>query len=344
MEKIKDNRIFFLDVLNVLAIISVVALHMNGIVHTYSPDRSWATSLVMECVFYYAVPVFFMITGANLLNYRQKYDTKTYFKKRFIKVLIPAMFWILFVVVWKTKMGWLEVKSIKDFFNIIFSNQEETTYYFIWEILGVYLTIPIISLIINERKDSTKTMWYFVIVFFIFNSLLPFCFSLAGISYNGAFSLRIGEYFIFVVLGYLLLKTDIKKRDRIIIYVLGFLCIVFRYFMTYYFSRKSGVLITTTWGYTRPHSIILAVSVFVFFKYLNYNGISDNIKKIFITLSRCSYGIYLIHLIIKYYETDLFNLNIYSWEYRTFGILLTYFISLLIVYIFKKIPILKRIV
>lgn len=36
MEKtlnIKSNRVVYFDVLNILAIIAVVALHMNGIVH-----------------------------------------------------------------------------------------------------------------------------------------------------------------------------------------------------------------------------------------------------------------------------------------------------------------------
>ena len=94
------------------------------------------------------------------------------------------------------------------------------------------------------------------------------------------------------------------------------------------------------------HSIIWACSVFVFFKYLNLEKFKNNSKfcKIIKKISSCSFGIYLIHLIVKYYETNLLSLNIYSWEYRTIGIITTYLISLLIIIILKKIPIIKKIV
>lgn len=90
-----------MDILNIIAIIAVVAMHVNGIVHTYSPSRSWATSLIVDIVCYFAVPVFLMISGANLMNYRKKYDTKTFFKKRFNRVLIPTIVWITIMTIWK---------------------------------------------------------------------------------------------------------------------------------------------------------------------------------------------------------------------------------------------------
>lgn len=43
--------------------------------------RAWNTSLIVECLFYFAVPVFVMLSGANLMNYRKKYDTKTFLLK-----------------------------------------------------------------------------------------------------------------------------------------------------------------------------------------------------------------------------------------------------------------------
>ena len=152
--KSKNERILYIDILNIVAIISVVALHCNGIVHQYSSSRAWVTSLIVECVCYFAVPVFIMATGAKLLDYRKKYDTKTFFKKRFSKVLIPSIFWIFIMIIWKLNLGMLEINNIRDLLNIIFSNKMESTYYFIWEIMGIYLTLPIISKIIENEKDN----------------------------------------------------------------------------------------------------------------------------------------------------------------------------------------------
>ena len=101
------KRMIYLDVLNILAILAVIMLHHNGIVHTYSNTRAWKTSLIVETIFYWAVPIFLMITGATLMNYREKYDTKTFFKKRIFKVVIPFIFWAVIMLLWKVSIGQL---------------------------------------------------------------------------------------------------------------------------------------------------------------------------------------------------------------------------------------------
>lgn len=85
----EKNRVLYYDILNILAIIAVIALHMNGIVHDNPNIRAWNTSLIVECLCYWAVSVFMMLSGATLMNYRKKYNTKTFFYKRIKKVLIP---------------------------------------------------------------------------------------------------------------------------------------------------------------------------------------------------------------------------------------------------------------
>ena len=98
--KKENNRIVYFDILNILACLSVVFLHSNSIVHSYTPLRAWKTALIFEVVFYWAVPVFIMLSGATLMKYRERYDTKTFFKKRFCKILIPWVIWsfVLYVV------------------------------------------------------------------------------------------------------------------------------------------------------------------------------------------------------------------------------------------------------
>ena len=345
MKKIKNKneRILYIDILNIVAIISVVALHCNGIVHQYSLSRAWATSLIVECVCYFAVPVFIMATGAKLLDYRKKYDTKTFFKKRFSKVLIPSIFWIFIMIIWKLNLGMLEINNIRDLLNIIFSNKMESTYYFIWEIMGIYLTLPIISKIIENEKDN-NLLWYYVIIFTIFNSFLPYIFSVFNITYNKSFSIRIADYYIYIILGYLLSKIEINKKSRVFLYIAGILSILFRYIITYFLSTKYGYLDRSTWGYTQFHSIILSSAVFVFIKNIKYDIINDKVKIIIAKIANCSFGIYLIHLIVKYYIVHIFNINVLSWKFRTFGIIAIYLISLLIILLLKKIPIIKKIV
>lgn len=155
------NRLLYVDILNILACIAVVALHQNKVVHYFEANHSseWSASLIVECLFFWAVPVFLMITGTTLMQYRERYDTKTFFKKRFIKIVIPFIFWAIFMIVWKYNTGLLSISkiSIKTILTILFTNGEETIYYFMFVIIGVYLTLPVISVLSEEKYR--KVLW-----------------------------------------------------------------------------------------------------------------------------------------------------------------------------------------
>ena len=282
------------------------------------------------------------------MNYRKKYDTKTFFKKRMLKILIPFIFWAVFMFVWKIVTKQMSIdhyKNIKDWLNAFFSNKEEGTYYFLFEILGIYLTMPLLSLLAKE--ENKKTLWLTVILFFIFNSFIPNLLALAGIQYNGALSVKIGGYIIWVILGYLLSTQDINKRYRILIYLGAIIGLIYRYSTTFILSKEAGKVIKTTWGYSSWHSILLACAVFLIIKYLNAEKIlqgKEKITKALAKISSCSFGIYLIHKIVIYYERALLNISTSSWQWRTIGVITTYLISLTIVCILKKVPVAKKIV
>ena len=82
---VSKGKIEYLDVLNVIAMFAVVMLHANGCFWTYSTDRYWFEANIIESVMYFGVPVFFMISGATLLDYRERYSTKDFFIKRIKK-------------------------------------------------------------------------------------------------------------------------------------------------------------------------------------------------------------------------------------------------------------------
>ena len=341
-----NTRIVYFDILNIIAIVAVIALHCNSIVHGTPNTRAWNTSLIVECLCYFAVPLFCMLSGANLMNYRKKYDTKTFFKKRFLKVLVPFIFWAIVMFIWKIYIikTMPTIEGIGNWINAFFTNKEESTYYFMYSILGIYLTIPILSLLTEEKHR--KTLWFTVSLYFIFNSFIPNILSLFKITYNSNTQVLLGGYIIFVLLGYLLSTEDISKKKRIMLYVFTIIGVLYRYLTTFILSKELGYVVKTTWGYTSWHSILLACSVFVIIKQLfttKFN-LSKKHAKLLSKVSSGSFGIYLIHQIVMYYEKAIFNINPAMWEWRTIGVITTYIISLLIVLVIKKIPIIKKIV
>lgn len=343
-----NNRIVYFDILNILAIIAVVSMHCNNIVHGNPMIRAWNSSLFVDCIFYWAVPIFLMISGATLIKYRERYDTKTFFKKRFLKVLIPFVFWAIVMVIWKINTLQLDSNqflNIKQWINAIFNNQEEYTYYFMFDILGIYLTMPLLSLLAKE--ENRTTLWFTVLLYFIFNATLTNILPLMGITYNNSLTVQVGGYVIYVLLGYLLSTQDLTKKQKIILYISAIAGMIYRYVITFVLSKQSGQVEKIVWGYCSWHCVLLASAVFVFVKGLKINNIIKNnskLTKIIAEIASCSFGIYLIHQIIMYYIIKLLNIDVVTVQWRTMGIIATYLCSLIIVFILKKIPIARKLV
>ena len=90
----------YIQILGVIACLAVVAMHVNGCFWQFGYDRYWITANIIECICYFAVPIFFMISGATLLNYRKRYTTAVFFKKRFGKTLVPFLIWSVISAIW----------------------------------------------------------------------------------------------------------------------------------------------------------------------------------------------------------------------------------------------------
>ena len=97
-----NHRTAYIDVLSVLAALAVVSLHTNGCFWQFSAtERYWKTANIIEGLCYFAVPIFFMINGATLIDYRSRYSTVEFFKKRVMKTVIPFISWSLIGILFR---------------------------------------------------------------------------------------------------------------------------------------------------------------------------------------------------------------------------------------------------
>lgn len=337
------KRVLYFDILNICACISVIFLHCNGIAHTYSDTLAWKQALCVEVFCYWAVPIFFMLSGATLMNYREKYNTSEFFKKRFSRTVVPFLVWSVVNVFIKhiDVTGW----GLQTWLNNIFLTQIENVYWFFIPLFAMYLAMPVLNILTDEKHRSI--LWYMVGVAFVTQAFLPVVFSQVGLSFNGALSFPLtGSYIIFVLLGYLLSTETLKKEHRYIIYAVGLLSGIFRYISTYLLSTSAGIIDKTFFGYAQFHSVFLSVAVFIFFKEINWSKIFDTEKKskLLSTVSACSFGIYLIHMIIYRFLAFEVGINSNCWQWRLLAPFLIYFIGLANTLIMKRIPLIKKMV
>lgn len=337
MEK---KRVIYFDVLNILAALAVVFLHANSMVHSFSDTVAWRQALSVEVLCYWAVPIFFMLSGANLMNYRERYTTGEFFKKRFIRILIPFILWT-FIYAVAHKVNPLEI-GFREFINRCFNTQIMTTFWFFIPMLAIYLAMPVISLL----KENKEILWYMVGLSFVLSSFLPQIFRYIGLAWNYSFSpLTVGGFLIYTILGYLLAGSEFTRYKRMIIYALGLFAVLLRYFATIHLSVRDGVLNNTFFDYLQYHSVFLAVAVFVFFKnshVIAYMATKPRLVGFLKNLSGLSFGIYLIHYLVIYVLQDHIDVTSYVW--RLAVPLLIYVLSAIIIFVLKKIPLIKLLV
>ncbi len=335
------HGVLYYDILNILACIAVIALHHNSTVWTFNDSLSWKAALGAECFFYWAVPVFFMVSGATLLNYREKYSTGTFFKKRIIRTVIPWLFWSIAVLIWKVSTGQMTLESHDPVYiiNLFLNSKIENRYWFFPCLFGLYLAMPIYSMLVKNKK----ALWYVVIMNFIFVSCVPAINLWTGLDIDIVIP-GVSGMIIFPVLGYLVSTTQIKFVYRLIIYALGLAGTIFRYIYTYIESFKIGETSSSIKGYGYFYSVMAALAVFILIKHIPWEKVFNaKLRRGVSVMASASFGVYLIHSIVMYYEVKLLPFAGSKILWQTVLILMTYIFALVIALIIGKIPILKKV-
>lgn len=351
MENNKKYILYF-DLLNIFACFAVVALHVNGAVHTFAKTRNWVSCMFIEALFYFAVPVFFMLTGATLMNYRKRYDTGAFFKKRIFKTFVPFMIWSIIGICWSifyTKgMKISDINTPAKFISAVINCKGMGIYWFFPALFSVYLTIPLFSLVDEDKRIEKKGIFtYLILVYIVLNVLLPFVCRLTGIQWNSALNaVSCGGYVVWFLIGYLLANTDINKKFRILIYILGLIGFFMYFYLTVQNSFKTGRFDKTYAGYMNIPAIFMGTAVFVLFKYGKWNLIEKHEKAVrFVrNLSSASFGVYLIHYYLKDFSIRHFGIDPRSTLYRIVGTFIIYGLSVIIVRVIQKIPVIRKMV
>lgn len=331
----------YLTLLSVISAIAVVCLHTNGCFWAFSKENYWFTANIIECVFFFAVPIFFMITGVTLIDYQEKYSTKEYFKKRINKTFIPFIIWsiigLLFNIVAEKSISINDI-DIKYIFNGIFSTSFTGIYWFFISLFIIYLCIPLFASVEKEKKKSI--FLYLIIVGIIFNSLLPFINNVFNLGLYLPITVLVASgYLIYPLLGYLLDRIELTKKQKIIIYIVGIIGLLMHIIGTYILSMDAGKIIDTYKGYTNIPCIIYSVAIFVLLKDIG-NRITN--YKIINVIGKYTFPIYLMHWYVLRIFVKLFSINTQSILYRLGAPFIIVPICMLIAYFLRKIPLIKK--
>ncbi len=335
------KRILYFDLLTIFACFAVVCLHCNTLVHSFQPGAAWDQALAIEVVMYWAVPIFFMLTGANNMEYRAKYDTKTFLKRRMKKLLIPFVAWSGIIYLIRCIAGGSSL-SILGFLTDFMNCSIEPIYWFFFAIISITLAMPILSLL----AQSTKALWYLVITSFLLTFFIPYFCQALDLPWSGAFNLPVaGGFVTYAILGYLLATQSISRKSRLTCYALGILFLALRYAYTYQASYEAGFTVRVLFDYNTVFAFFPSVAVFLAFKQIPSYIFLERHAAAIASIAGCGFGIYLIHkILLDYLIFGLGEVSPASMFVRLVCPFIIYASALMLVLIIKKIPLIRNLV
>ena len=374
----KKERIFYYDFLRTIAIIGIVSCHVaaNFLTNTSIINSfGWNFAVVIDCFRDFSIPIFVMLTGSLLIN--KNYSLSVFVKKRLNRVYLPYLFWLLIYII---ASYFLVSKNIglNTIVAIAFGHSGSIgiILWFVWMILLVYLAVFILNKIIyyikfKYSKSNSNFINNFdlnlikilVCIFILYIIAIRF----TGFDPNANKLVYYLSFIGYAVLGYYLSNTDFTNgkivdffrfsKNKILIASLIISIITYAYYINQVLALSSRLGYFQSYSYFSLILFILAINVFLFFRYFEESN-QKSIKKLYLwikngiigkiinSLSKTSYGIYLVHyIIIKVLYNSIFN-KIGINDYHIIGIpivfIVTLVISWLIITILSKIPYLSK--
>jgi surface polysaccharide O-acyltransferase-like enzyme len=162
------------DLIRTVAIIGILLLHAandltNQVVDTLEIFR-WCTVDVYQSLGRVGVPLFVMLTGVLLLTPRIKPESlRSFFKKRWVRVGIPFIFWAVIYFLWDFLVNQQAVST-----NYIVQGLLTGPYFQFWYIymlLGLYLLTPLLRVVMAHAER--RVIEFSLVLWFIGSAILP---------------------------------------------------------------------------------------------------------------------------------------------------------------------------
>ena len=327
----QNKRDYSFDFLRIISMFMVIVIHVSNV---YSrsfgiiSNKYYLVSLFYNTICRISVPLFFMISGALLLD--RNFNKEKYIK-RIIRFITIIAFWDILYLLWE--YFYLGIKYDKLY--MLLFKPFRAHLWFLYTIIMLYIVQPIAKKILDKSNFYIK-----ILLLFIWFSLSALCLI------NGF----LAKYFsFFSYLGYFIIGKyiyDYSKNNNLKKYNILFLSLIIISFsitiiLNYKASLRYNMFYNLYFAYRTPFIILSSILGYI----LVMQNYDNKPHKLIILLSDLSLGVYLIHGIFLDITINKFSYIYYNPVYSIpiFSILI-FLSSLIVIFILKKIKISKYIV
>jgi len=324
--------------------------YSNDYSFSFSSDTARWSVLVFQSLVRSSVPLFLMASAYLLVPL--KTDTFTFFKRRFMRVVVPLLVFLALYAVLPSLWGaqtwaqaWVELRHAYINFPVAGSHL-----WFVYMLIGIYLIMPILSPwlagISKKEEQVYLGIWFFTSTFYRLRPLLGGAiFGECWWGVNAAF------YYVSGFVGYILLAHYIRtyvhwERKKTLAICVPLFVATFAILLAsgaYYSTRcTTPAELEQDWQFLSTIPVIMSFSAFMLISTIKTP--SKFYEKVVLKISAASYGMYLMHMLILPHYYKLFSP--YIPEYFSIPLIAvsTYLTTFLISHLIGKLPFGKYIV
>jgi surface polysaccharide O-acyltransferase-like enzyme len=260
----------------------------------------WTILMLGKVVTQFAVPIFFMVSGATIFSSSREEPYASFIKRRITKIAIPfvvySVIYYLFYVYVKKEYALGVGEFLKRFLN----KDIQGHFWYLYALIPLYFFYPAIKKCVNSL--SQKGLLSLILAFFAIDSLIPlvnqvlalFCDYKIGLYSFG----RMGVYLNYTLIGYYI-HTYVKanKKNGFIATFTGLFSVSAMALLTYFTSDKK---INQEWiDILLAFVVIQSVSVMILTKCIyEKKHFRPFMQKTLSTLGMLSFSAYLVHMLV----------------------------------------------
>lgn len=335
------KKVYF-EALRIIAVLFVIYNHTEttGFQYYTITDNLFLyyISLICAIICKTAVPIFFMISGALLLNKDEKI-CKVYFNRIF-RIVIVLLIFSLFVYIINLKDAGSFDLSI--FLKTVYSSQVRFSYWYLYAYISFLIALPLLRKMVKamEKKDFVYLLLLGILAYYI----IPVMQYILGIGRNSYLEFAFaGQIFLFYpLIGYYCDKyLSINKKNLLFLLTASLLSIVLTIIMTNAWIDQTGNIMSQNW--LNAFILIPSITVFAVIKLIFAKmTICERISKIICTIGSCTFGIYLLEGPIRQFcYMPIFNAlfpYVRAFPACIITVIIVFFICFVLVLILKKLP------
>ncbi|KMQ49833.1 hypothetical protein CHISP_3244 [Chitinispirillum alkaliphilum] len=346
----ESGRWFWADLLKILAVFGVVLIHSSApflVQYKQAGELIWWSGNLYNSASRWCIPVFIMLSGAFLLRKTQKDSVHTFFKRRVQRIAIPFLIWSVIYYLWRVYAN-NEPLPLSSFFTLFL---QEPVYYHLWffyVLIVLYIFAPVIGSYLKGAQRQNVA--YFLIVWFLFASVLPVIEEYFGFqSYFSLGNIASAFYYVgYFVLGYLLKDMQLNRKLIVYMSLVFFVSFMFTAYGTFFLTvvENGGEFDGLLYEYFSFNVSAMAVALFLMVNRLKAPKHKLGLRVVSET-AVCVPGIFLVHaMFIALFIRGMLGFTLdQNTIHPLLGIplfaLSVFLSSLVIVYIIRKIPVIK---